>query len=82
MNCSCCGKKKRFFETFSEVDNGTYHFSVCKYCGDILYAIKGANKENAEGAVSELKTLIERRMKKGGNSEFQNWYDEEYSPNC
>lgn len=76
--CSCCGKEQGFFKSFSNYKIGPYHFSLCSTCGDILYAIKGAKKENAEDAVLELKAEIEKRMKKGNNKIFQDWYKEEF----
>lgn len=76
--CSCCGKKQGFFKSFSDVKTNSNDFSLCSYCSDILYAIKGAKKEKDENAVSELKAEIENRMKKGNNKEFQNWYSEEF----
>ena len=76
--CSCCGKKQGYFKSFSNYKIGNNKYSLCSYCGDILYAIKGAKKENNKDAELELKAEIEKRMKKGGNKNFQDWYKEEF----
>ena len=79
MNCSCCGKKRRLFESFTRVEDGNYRFDICGRCGDILYAIKGAKAEGATSVFSELTAQIESRMKKGSSSDFSQWYRDMYS---
>ena len=78
VTCSCCGRKPGLSESFSDYKINKNHFYICGKCGDLLYAIKGAKKENDENAESELKAEIERRMKKGGNKDFQTWYNKEF----
>jgi len=78
VSCSCCGKKQNPLESFSEYKINKNHFYICGKCGDLLYAIKGAKKENNKDAELELKANVEKRMKKGGNKDFQTWYNKTF----
>ena len=40
--CSCCGRKKKFFESFEDIGKGG---AVCVGCSDILYKINDAKRE-------------------------------------
>lgn len=40
--CSCCGRKKKFFESFEDIGKGG---EVCVECSDILYRINDAKRE-------------------------------------
>lgn len=40
--CSCCGRKKKFFESFEDIGKGG---AVCVECSDILYRINDAKRE-------------------------------------
>ena len=42
MRCSCCGRKKKMFESFENIGKGGY---ICVDCSDILYRIHDAVTE-------------------------------------
>ena len=53
MVCDCCGRRKKFFESFASVKNGEDQMSFCVNCNDIAYKVRDAANENDENQYKE-----------------------------
>ena len=76
MKCSCCGRKKKLFESFENIGKGG---NVCVDCSDILYRIHDAVSEKQ---MEEYQLRIEEvngYIKKNKNSEtFKVWFENDF----
>lgn len=76
MKCSCCGRKKKMFESFEDIGQGG---NICVDCSDILYRIHDAvtenQKEEYEAKVYSVKDYI--KAKKSTN-EFESWFYDDF----
>ena len=54
MKCSCCGRRKRVFESFENIDYLNNKMNICGSCSGLVYAIRGAIREKDEKAIAEL----------------------------
>ena len=69
MNCSCCGKKRRFLESFEELDTD---ISICVDCSKLLYKYQDYMKEQSfENAEEVLETIKRKKYSK----EFETWLE-------
>ncbi len=70
--CSCCGRKKKFFESFEDIGKGG---AVCVECSDILYRINDAKREKDveeyNKKIDEVKGYIDNEKSSEG---FINWF--------
>lgn len=67
MKCSCCGRTKKLFESFEELDATV---SVCVECSKKLYKYQDSKHDKNE----EEATMILKKIKGGHNSpEFTKW---------
>ena len=74
--CSCCGRKKKFFESFEDIGKGG---AVCVECSDILYRIHDAKREkNVEEYnqnIDKIKGYIDKEKSTDG---FIRWFKEDF----
>ena len=76
MNCACCGRKKKMFESFEDLGKGG---CVCVQCSDIMYRIHDAVTEKNKGIYSEQVAIIRSfGEKKKSTSEFIKWFEEDF----
>ena len=70
--CSCCGRKKKFFESFEDIGKGG---AVCVECSDILYRINDAKREKDveeyNKKIDEVKGYIDNEK---SSESFINWF--------
>ena len=70
--CSCCGRKKKFFESFEDIGKGG---AVCVECSDILYRINDAKREKDmdeyNKRIDEVKGYIDNKK---SSESFINWF--------
>lgn len=75
MNCSCCGKKKGFFESFEKVEANGVQLALCTDCATLLYGVRTAAQENEQEAMSEMQMKLQKRIEKGkASATFLEWY--------
>ena len=68
MKCSCCGKKKKLFESFEDLDKD---ICICVNCSKILYKYQDAIKDKDFEQAKEI--LKEIDLKKG-EKKFTEWF--------
>ena len=67
MKCSCCGRKRRFLESFEELGTG---LNICVDCSKLLYKYQDYRKEqNLEDAAIILESIKGKKHTK----EFEAW---------
>ena len=67
MKCSCCGRKRRFLESFEELDT---KLNICVDCSKLLYKYQDYMKEhNLEDAAKILDSIKGKKHTK----EFEVW---------
>lgn len=77
MKCSCCGKKKGFFESFEKVETTSFRLDLCTDCATLLYGMRTAKQENEQTAMNDMKTKLQKRMERGASTaQFLGWYGE------
>lgn len=69
MKCACCGKTKRFYESYAPLDA---NMNVCIKCDTILCRIKDAFKDNQIEQFNENVNIIKSKIK---NEEFAKWFE-------
>ena len=64
MVCDCCLKRKKFFESFAEVqtDSGIMH--LCVDCNDLAYKIRDDANEGDKEKYNKHRKELEKRGKK------------------
>ena len=68
MKCACCGKKKKFLESFEELEKD---INICVDCSKVLYKYQDAVKEkNAE----DSKKLLDKIEGKKSEKSFIEWF--------
>lgn len=76
MICSCCGRKKKIFESFENIGDGG---DICVDCSDIMYRIHDAyeekDKKEYESRVNSIYEYIE--LKKA-SEKFSKWFKEDF----
>ena len=76
MQCACCGRKKKLFESFENLGKGG---DVCSDCSDIMYRIHDAvteeQKEEYASLVKAVNTYIE--LKKA-SVDFAEWFKADF----
>ena len=61
MKCYCCSVKKKFFESFAELDSEEGMIYLCATCNDLLYKIRDdANDKNVKHYKKHIKELQSR----------------------
>ena len=75
MKCSCCGRKKKLFESFENIGKGR---EVCVDCSDILYRIHDAVSEKNSEEYDANKKKIEAFFSKQASKEFKDWFKNDY----
>lgn len=74
--CSCCRRKKRFFESFENIGNGG---AVCIQCSDILYKIHDTKIEkNTEDYNKNIDKITEYIDKGEATINFTKWFKEDF----
>ena len=72
MKCSCCGKKKKLFESFEDLGKGG---NVCVSCSDIMYRIHDAVTSNNKADYQNNKILIDNLIQnKKASKDFEIWF--------
>lgn len=72
MKCSCCGKKRRLFESFENIGAGG---AVCVRCSDILYRIHDAKTDNQKEEYNLKLNEVNKYIGQGkASSEFKIWF--------
>lgn len=72
IKCNCCGKRKRFLESFEEITIGTDVLYICKKCSTIIYKIRDAVKYDQDNKDTLIAVLEERMCK--DSFEFKKWF--------
>ncbi len=73
MKCACCGKKKKFLESFEELEKD---INICVDCSKVLYKYQDAIKEkNAEEADKLLDEIKGKKSEKSFVEWFSNFQD-------
>lgn len=68
MKCACCGRKKKIFESFEELETDV---DICVECSKILYKYQDAVKEKND---DESKALLTELSKKKSDKKFDEWF--------
>lgn len=68
MKCACCGKKKKFLESFEELEKD---INICVDCSKVLYKYQDAIKEKN---VEESKKLLDEIKNKKNEKMFSEWF--------
>lgn len=73
MKCACCGKKKKFLESFEELEKD---INICVDCSKVLHKYQDAIKEkNAEEADKLLDEIKGKKSEKSFVEWFSNFQD-------
>ena len=75
MKCSCCGRKKKLFESFESIGKGG---NVCVDCSDLLYRIHDSVTEKNKEEYQLRKKAIEAYFIKKSSNEFMTWFETDY----
>ena len=73
MNCSCCGRKKKLFESYETIDN---NINICIDCSQLLYRIRDASNAHDFSTVSLLKKQLSQKSANKMSDDFQSWYNQ------
>lgn len=76
MRCTCCGRKKKLFESFENLGKGG---AVCVDCSDIMYRIHDAfiekQKEEYDLQVKAVNNYIQQRK---ASVDFVKWFEDDF----
>lgn len=73
MNCSCCGRRKKLFESFESISS---EIDVCVECSTLLYKLRDYKMENKEEEILEYIKKIGKRMENKSTKQFDKWFTE------
>lgn len=73
MNCSCCGRRKKLFESFETI---THDINVCVECSTLLYKLRDCKNEKNEKESDKCLKLIKKRMSNKSSKKFEEWFKE------
>ena len=79
MICDCCGRRKRFFESFAAVKYKTDSLNLCVDCNDIAYKVRDAANENNLEEYRRFLSEWKMRAKKP-TAMFEKWQQAFLSP--
>ena len=72
MNCNCCNRRKRLFESFTTIND---NINICAHCNDVLLKIRDDFNDNNTKAnhkhIDELKEL-----NKKSTPSFLAWFED------
>ena len=71
MNCSCCGRRKKLFESFEAISPS---IDVCVECSTLLYKLRDYNAVNNEKEKENCMELITKRKNNKSTKEFEEWF--------
>lgn len=71
MNCSCCGRRKKLFESFEAISP---RIDVCVECSTLLYKLRDYNAVNNEKEKENCMELITKRKNNKSTKEFEEWF--------
>lgn len=67
MVCDCCGRRKKLFESFAEVQYEAETLHFCVECNDIAYKVRDdfteKNKENLDRHMKDWETRSKKPSK-------------------
>ena len=70
--CSCCGRKKKFLESFEDIGKGG---AVCVECSDLLYRIHDAKSEKNVAEYNQRVNDVKKYIGQGKvSNEFKEWF--------
>ena len=75
MKCDCCGRRKRVFESFAEVEAKSGHLNLCADCNDMAYKVRDAVTDGDCASFDALVKEWDKRSEKG-TSTFTAWRKE------
>lgn len=68
MKCACCGRKKKIFESFEELDK---NLNICVDCSKSLYKYQDAVKDKK---AEEANSILEEIKAKKNDAAFTEWF--------
>lgn len=69
--CDCCGRRKKFFESFAHLQTDNESLWLCVDCNDLLYKMRDAASDNNRVYFEVLYVRITRRADR--SSMFDDW---------
>lgn len=79
MKCYCCSTKRKFFESFAEVDTEYGKIFLCPYCNDLLYKIR--DSFNANNKKQNKRYYNELQKRKKNSQEAYSIWEEKFIKN-
>ena len=73
MKCSCCGKKKNFFESYEKIIDTEGVYDICKNCCKIIYKIRDFSMDGNIEEVELNKKIIFEKNINDANASFSMW---------
>lgn len=75
MECDCCGKNKKMFESFAVVKRRNEELHLCSKCNDLCFKIRDfAKLKNTEEFNKSLKEI--NSFSSNHSISFQHWFHE------
>lgn len=75
MRCSCCGKRKKPFESFEKI---TQKVVVCVQCSTLLYKLKDSLADKNNELAEQIKEKIKQVANSTASSDFNSWFNDKY----
>ena len=72
MNCDCCGRKKKLFESFAKISEKNIEINLCVKCNDLMYKIRDAYNDGDKEKYKDYNNIIDNH-KKDSKNEFIEW---------
>lgn len=72
MQCDCCGRKKKMFESFAVVKTNNDNLNFCVDCNNLAYKVRDAANELNEVEFDNLIKEWEKKEKKPSEN-YLNW---------
>ena len=75
MRCSCCGKRKKLFESFEKI---TQEVNVCVQCSTLLYKLKDSLADNNNELAEQIMEKIKQAANSTASPHFTSWFNGKY----
>lgn len=75
MRCSCCGKRKKLFESFEKI---TQDVNVCVQCSTLLYKLKDSLADNDNELAEQIMEKIKQAANSTASPHFTSWFNDKY----
>ena len=75
IKCDCCGRKRKFLESFAVLETGNGVLNFCSECNDLAYKVRDAANDADKKEFTKYKDQWEKREKNCGEI-YLNWKKE------